>query len=528
MLDRLATKGDLEESTNSRHFEFQGGFVPQRTRAASATINHSLRDWSVSRVSDNVFAFRLVIPSSADVTPAGLATYADSLAFIRWMDTYRSQGDAIPDAFATTAGAFIGRRWTIPINPDDLTIRPATWEFSALSLSSVAGAQNLIALVIRLRIETITPPYTAVGLNVSELTQVVTSAYGTIPGSGQMVEPPFGHADISVRTRRLESEDGNLFMAGGLAVAQWNDPGSSIQRVMPLSGFGRTIDYNDLATRQAGGRYAPRPEERPRVNNVYFDGNAEGSVWLEQAREFVGYAGTDRDIEIENDGQAELRVGVEPNDVAQEILALRPGETCAIRASLHFNGRETFRVLRAPPRYLVRGGSFFNVDSPDYSWSTGNVSFGFRPFFSGTMTTRRDGDEFTFGSAGAHSSGDLLTDGLANSEQVVSVAHHGDLIVYQQTELELRGNGVLKNGHSAVLVRERGGVITIIGRFWNPDLTGVGSHRGYTTAWIDECEPGDRYVTGLLYPTVGTTVGFANVRVNAISQIMRVSPRIVV
>ena len=38
MLDRLVTQGDLTEETNSRHFQFKGGFVPERVVAVDGTI----------------------------------------------------------------------------------------------------------------------------------------------------------------------------------------------------------------------------------------------------------------------------------------------------------------------------------------------------------------------------------------------------------------------------------------------------------------------------------------------------------
>ena len=66
----------------------------------------------------------------------------------------------------------------------------------------------------------------------------------------------------------------------------------------------------------------------------------------------------------------------------------------------------------------------------------------------------------------------------------------------------------------------------MLNRFWQPQLSGVGSHRTYTTAYIDECEPGDRYISGLMYIVAGTTIPFNQERVNS-SQIMRVIPRFV-
>ena len=528
----LTTKGDLvEEADGSRHIEFKGGLVPTRPEAIGAMVDHSLSEWSVFRANENRFGFRLVIPSSLNVQPADLSTYANSAAFISWLESFRTEGPAVPDAFATTNGAFTGRKWRPPFDPDDLSLRRFTLDFASLTMARIPGGQSVIVLTIMLDIDTVDSGYTAAGISTNDFARVVNAASGSIPATGQTVEPPFGASDVTTTARKLSSNDGDLFMAGGLALAQWKDPGSEVQRIMPLTGFGRSIDYNSLATRINGGRWAPRPEERPRVDVIHHDNANQGALWIEPADLFVGYAGTDRLITINNkQGSGMLTVGVEKVFGTPTILlVLQPGEQMTLRVTLELNGDSEYDVVDSPYRYLVRGGSFFNVDEPYYNWTAGSTDFRFRPWFpDANRTLRRDSDEFTFGSGVEHTDGDMLTDGLADSHHVITVQHRGDLIFYQQVEAEVTGSGILKNGHSSVLIRQRGSTVTVLNRFWNPDLSGVGSHRGYTTAYIDECEPGDRYVSGIIYIVSGTTLSFSNYRVNAISQIMRVAPKIIV
>ena len=388
----------------------------------------------------------------------------------------------------------------------------------------------MVTVTIMLDVVAADSGFSGAALDVNNLARVVNAGSGTIPGAGQMIEPPFGSSDVGLDARRLVSNDGTLSMSGGLLLAQWKDPGSQIQRVMPLVGFGRSLDYVDLDNRFLGGKYIPRPEERPRVDLIHYNGTSTGSLWLEEAPRSVGYAGTDRTVQIQNRSTAaSLELGIEPGNRPQALMTLRPGERVGIRAALNLDGTEEFVVLDPPPRYLVRGGAEMTITSPDYSHTIGTTTFGFRSWFPGDgHIQRRDVDEFTFGADPIHTSGDSLTTAFANTNHVVTVRHHGDIIVYEQVEAELRSAGTIKAAHSSVLVRQRGSTITVFGRFWNPDLTGIGTHRGYTTAFIDECQAGDRYLTGILYPTTGTTIDFSNVRLNQISQIIRVTPRIVV
>ena len=525
----LVTKGDLNEGTDgNRHIEFEGGFIPTRPDAVGATIQHSLKNWSVYRASPTRFGFRVIIPASLGITQQDANTYPDAIAFVKWLDSYRTQGVAIPDAFATTNAAFTGRRWRPPDDPDDFNSESFSLSFASLANATIPGSQHIISLTFQL---TVHPDSGTVDdININDFAEVVNAGFGTIPATGQTVEPSFGASDVATRTRRIESDDGNLFMAGGLALVQWTDPGFGTQREMPLSGFGRSINYDQLPVRQTGGRWASRPLERPRANVFYYDGSTDAELWFEPGNLFVNFPGTDRIVEVQNRSSRMLTVGVEVNlNVPTQLMILRPNERMSIRATLDLNGESQYSVFSAPPRYLVRGGSSLNVNAPNYLWTTGGVEFAFRPWFTNVHATeRRDTDEFTYGTAASYNSGTQLTSGIVNSPHAVNVTHHGDLIFYEQTECEITGSGILGGGHSSVLIRERNNVVNIFSRDWQPSLSGVGSHRTYTTAFIDECQPGDRYISGLIYIRSGTTLSFtgSNLRINGISQIMRVAPRI--
>lgn len=531
MLDRLATRGNLVEDANSRHYEFQGGFTPQRTPAASTEIQHSLSNWSVSRGEDDRFVFRLIIPSSANVQPSDLGTYPDAIAFIKWLDQFRSEGNAIPDAFATTSGAFSGRKWRPPFDPDNATLRRITLDFQTLSMGRVPGANNVITLTLVFGFE-VDSGYTADSISTNDFAAVVNAASGTILGAGQTIEPPFGASDITTLGSRLESNDGSVVMAGGIVLVQWKDPGSKVQRTMPLSGFGRSESYDVLPVRSAGGKWAPRPEEKPRVDLIHFEGSeGNGSIWIEPADRFVGYAGTDRKITFHNrSAGALLTIGFEKVfGTPITILVLKPGERLSVRVSLELNGASQYYVDEAPFRYLVRGGGEFRLSANDFHHTINGGAFEFVPLFPGAgHTQRREADEYTFGADPVHAAGSALSSGLGNSPLITTVKHDGDFIFYQQAEIELLGSGQINAGHSFALVRERAGTVDILSRFWHPTLSGIGTNRGYTTAYIGESNAGDKYVAGIIFTTAGTTVDFDEVRVNAVSQIMRVSPRILV
>lgn len=433
----------------------------------------------------------------------------------------------MPSGWSTAPGAFTGRLWKPPLDSTDR--RFCAFRFASLTLSQAPTSQDVITLTLTFTLQPDT------GRSASEVDtfafgNVVSAASAAIPAAGQTVEPPFGSPQVATRARRLESDDGILSMAGGLVLAQWSDPGSDTQRFMPIGGFGRSIDWNDCAVRPAGGRWVPRPEERPRVDLIHYDGSTDAALWFEDAERAVGYAGTDRLVSVHNRSERTLTVGTrDAADLGRVLLVLRPQERCAVRVVLALNGDSEYVVEDAPHRYLVRAGAYFTVGAQlPYAWETGGWQFRFRPWLAASAVHRRDSDEFTFGSGASHASGDTLTDGLADSPHVVTVTHDGDLIFYEQVEAEVRGSGLLANGHSQVLVRQRAGTVTVLGRDWQPNLSGVGAHRTYTRPFVAECEAGDRYVSGILYPVATTTISFNNLRVNAFSQIYRVAPRIII
>ena len=528
--DSLVTKGDLtEDADGNRHIDYEGGFVPSRPDAVGATIQHSLGNWSVFRVNDNRLGARVIIPASLGVTQADANTYADALAFVKWLDSFRNQGEAVPDAFATELGAFTGRRWRPPDDPDDAASRSFNLSFFSLGNATIPGSQHIIMMTFEFVIHPDSGE--AADVNVNDFAEVVNAAFGTIPATGQTVEPPFGAANVTARASRLKSNDGDLYMAGGLAMVQWMDPGSNTLREMPLSGFGRNFDYQHLPARQGGGRWAPRPLERPRLDLINFRGTTDSDLYIEPASSFVAFSGADRDLIIRNRSVANsLTVYIEKTlSNPTRVLILQPGEHMALRASLELTGESEFSILVAPPRYMVRAGASLNVNANNYLWTTGGVEFAFRPWFNNIHgTVRQDADEFAFGAASGYNSGIMLNDGIIDSVHAVNITHHGDLIFYEQAECEIRGSGVLGGGHSSVLIRQRGARVDVLSRDWHPSLSGVGSHRTYTTAFIDECQPGDRYISGIIYIRSGTTLTFTggSFRINGISQIMRVIPRI--
>jgi len=522
MFSRMATHGDLTETTSRRHFTFRGGVVPGRTAPTDANIDQSLEDWYAFR-NGPTLGLRLLIPEAEDLREADLTTYAPTKAMRDFLESIRAPESTTPlppsiaDAWPTTPVLY----FDLPIGPGNTVFR-ARIPITIYSRTST-GALTGVWVVLTIDADAVVDIDLVNGL----LQRTVVS----IPAAGVELENLWGDQNTRGYVRDLVFRGGRISMPNGMPLAHFRDPASALERTLPAaSGYGRTTEWDQLPDYTTGIKRIPYPEEMPFVNTIHADLTADAELRLDFEDRVVGFAGVDRRIELHNrsdsgGGSVIIRNAPAP----AEMLRLLPGEACSIIVSLSVLGTREWRIVDAPLRYLVRGGAYFNLTTDPYDWDTGGVDFEFRPWFpDATRTLRRNVDEFVFGSESAHSANDELADGLSFSPHVAEIEHDGDFIFYQVTELEVRGNGVLKNGHASVLVRQRGSDVSVIGRTWQPDLTGVGFHRTYTTTFVDECQEGDRYVAGLLYPTSGTTVAFSNLRINTISQIMRVAPRIAV
>lgn len=514
-LDRIATRGDLIETPSRRHFAFAGGVVPGRTAAAGATISQSLEDWHAFR-NQGALGLRLLVPVEEDLRSNQVGTYSPAKAMRDWLESIRvsGTGEELQDSLTGTWPD--GLYFDLPLPSGDVRVR------IPITITSTTGTGAITGIWVVLTIDLST------SIDVDELNELIQDTSQDIPASNVMVENLWGDRDTRAYARDVQFQGGRISVTNGLPLAHFQDPGSDVIRTIPMtSGFGRTTLWDALPTLAGTIKRLPYANEMPFVDTIHGAVDTNTELRLNDIDRVVGYAGTDRKFTIHNTGTAGNIII--RNTPTNDIIHLRPGEVCGLIASLSLDGTSEWRVIDAPFRYLVRTGTNFVVTADYYSWATGGVNFRFRPWYiNDTFVLRRDADTFSFGSGAHQLTGDQLNAGIADSTQAIDIRHHGEFIFYQDVEVELTGAGMLAGGHSAVLVRERNDTVTIIGRGWQPNLTGIGAHRSYTTAFIDECQPGDRYTAGLMYPSAHTTINFNTLRVNAISQIMRVKPRITI
>ena len=515
-LDRIATQGHLVETPSKRHFEFSGGVVPGRTAAVGATIQQSLEDWHAFR-NHGSLAFRLVVPVEENLRTNQVGTYAPAKAMRDWLESIRvaGTGDTLQDSIYDDWPD--GLHFDLPLPSGTIRVR------LPITITSTTGAGAVTSLWVALTIDLSTT------IDVDELNQLIQNTTQAIPASNVMVENLWGDRNTRAYARDVQFQGGRMSIVNGWPLAHFQDPGSDIIRTIPLaSGFGRTTLWDALPTLAGTIKRLPYANEMPFVDTIHATLTQDSELRLNDIDRVVGYAGTDRKFSIHNVGTTgNLIIRNTPSNT---LIHLHPGEACSLVASLSLDGTSEWRVLDTPYRYMVRNlvnHTLGNINP--YQWSTGGIQFSFRPWINTTGgTIRRDIDEFSFGSNQQQNTNALLLSGLADSIQDVTVQHHGDFIFYENVELETRANGQLSGGHSAVLIRQRGSVVSVISRGWQPVISGIGSHRNYTTAYIDECQPGDRYTSGVMYPAQGTTIPFNSVRVNSIAQVMRVRPRVVV
>ena len=539
MLDRLATKGDLTEETNSRHFQFKGGFVPERVTVASATVSQDLSDWVVSLEGTRA-VWTLSVPVSEEITTSLLATYAPAQALRNWLNDRRGMqttGNPPPNDMERQPElpASLASSWgstTMIINQAAIGQAADNIEIERLNLGLFVAPGT--SHIIRVRIEFgIDPAGSGGTFDIDALNRLMQTQSVNIPGSGRTVEPQHGSTDVPSRARKLIVADAELELANGIAVVKWTDPGTDVKRTLPLGGgYGRSLDYSTLPNRSGGGKRTPRPEEFPRADIIHYTGAGNASLYFESMPLFVGYSGADRRGVVHNRSAGGGVLSLyDPN--LNIMMAIQPDESFSFRATMGLDGSSELVGYELPTRYqIVDYAPSVSPNNNYYSWSDDGSNYRVRPWVpvgaQAIAYERNDTDEFSTGSATITDGANLIS-GFVESNHVIKIAHDGDLELHQDIELEVLQSGTLTGGHSAVIVRKRGSSVTIVHRDSQPELTGVGVHRTYTNTLIEPCEAGDIYLLALLYPTAGTTVNWANgLRINDIRREIRVTPRITI
>ena len=516
--DRLVTKANLDESGGSRHVEFEGGFVPARLPAQSTMIARGLGDWIVSMEGTRV-VFTLPIPASEGITSANFGTYGPAMALRNWLNDrrgYRNDNevppnrvrqDELPASLATVWPA--ASTTEINYTPDLDSMIDLELRRNSFGATLAPGTTTWIR--VRIQFNVVTTNTGAVTPDIDALNLLMQTQTAEIPGSGQMIEPPHGSVEVPSSARKLVVADSELELDNGLAVVKWKDPGSDVQRAIPLGGgFGRSIDYASLPT-QGTGRRMPRPEEFPRVNAVHYTGEGNANLYFESMALFVGFGGADREGVIHNRSSDGSTLSIHGPD-GTLMMALKHNETFPFRAMMALDGTWELLGYDLPVRRLVYDSTpHYGIVEPPYRYDYDpSHPARIRPFstWNRPQPLQHDADAFSFGT------GTLALDTVLDATNWVFTRETfqanlpGDIRIRSEVTVQVTGSGSIGGGHSAVLLRKRGDTVAINDRDWQNQLTGVDMTREYTVFYDRAVEVNDQFLVALSYFTAGVSINF--------------------
>ena len=121
----LAADGSLERDTTTGHptIGFEGEIEVKGRRPAGTNFTAALSSWTLGYSDDDIFRFRLEIPSTEAITEDELDTYTPIRAMLAWLESNRTAGTAVgTDASdpATILGG--GRQFTFEQESGDSDI----------------------------------------------------------------------------------------------------------------------------------------------------------------------------------------------------------------------------------------------------------------------------------------------------------------------------------------------------------------------------------------------------------------------
>ena len=522
MLDRIATKGNIEESTNGRYFQFDGGFEPLPTPVASSTFDQSLEDWRANR-NGSVVGFRISVPLAEQINSANLATWPKAKAMRDWLESIRvaGTGDVLGDSLNSS--------WPSGVEFDMVLSDTNTVRLTTPRTSPNFTAQGYFTSIWLIFDATSGTP------DLDEINALLQRTTVGIPGAGMMVENPWGNTAVRGSVRDLAMEGGRIEMPNGLPIANFRDPREgAIERSIPLvAGYGRTVTLQNLPSHTGTSRRIPYPEEIPFLNNIHMAPLADQDLHFNDIARIVGFSGADRRIELSNTGTPATNSN---HDLTlkdwrdNDVLVLRPGEACSAIASLTDYGEAELRIIDAPFRRQIHDATAAAfVTTRYYHYQPGGgTAYWLRPFVAANapVPLYNDADAFGAGTGELTNETSFSATNYVSTPEAVILKHSGDLVIYAEIECEVTASGTLPAGHSAIIVRKRGNSVQFFNVDSQPALTGINTSRTYSVFFWAEAEEGDEYQVMLLYPTASTLNVGAALRVVDYRRIIRLTPRI--
>ena len=364
----LGIDGSLERDTTTGHptIGFEGEIEVKGRRPAGTNFTAALSSWTLGYSDDDIFRFRLEIPSTEAITEDELDTYTPIRAMLAWLESHRTAGTAIgTDASdpATILGG--GRQFTFEQESGDSDI-VADYDFHWV----ITDADDTNVLLYIISLERVSGAV----IDATKLAALLLDTTISIENTSEVKEPG--------RTGGLES----IVQAKEFDMGLWNMKGTRSGVIIEGVDFDnkkfshvlipeRTVNY-DILPADGSDKTIPQVWN---FDTIHYTGSGTAILNLPNPSQLIAQQGTHRILALHNIGTGTMIVNDWNDDY---LVVLSPTDYVKFQITLEGEGS---------------GGTILGIPAPErrfeyaYSASTlgGAPSFGSIPYWqSGTNVLR--------------------------------------------------------------------------------------------------------------------------------------------
>ena len=493
VLSDLVLNSDIDEDSDTKRVDFkiQAGIVPQRHLPANGSLDISPglpNGFRVLEAGDN-WSFRIVFPGAPDIGESNYGDSVEVLAFLHWLESIRTAGNAIdtaPDTVNLTN-----------VNVRTYRLEQTSGSFVEFRITQIAHGVGVLRFSATWVNTSATPDHDAIQDKLDE-------AEFAIPVTFAAEKPPQGNPELPHRASMFAFDED---AATGLDLIEdhlryrGNAP-APFGPIEIVVGHGSSLPFEDLL----GNPIKTVPKVYG-LNAIHFGpgASANGQVRLPDPRDWPVVPGGDRVLELHNLDDTYTLEALAPGVGSDNVITLLPGEDAIeLRFTRRTNG--SGRVFgRTVRRLFITGGDSSDVHFglANY-WTSGSRRIRPIPKPTGYLQgdNRRNTEAFTAGGTQTWADGDGFADAGINSPDAWGMNKAGNLEVTLAVNVLTGSSGSL-NIPNLRLARNGNGAYAV-GSLYEQRTIGAYEQRTWFLNWRGAVELADVFLPVLSYPSTST------------------------
>ena len=362
------------------------------TAAEGDTYAQPLNRWRAAQWDDDSFVVFMYFDPRQEVALADADDEPEVKAFFGWISSLLDTGSAIGTAFDTSAEVETslggGRIYALTQNDGDTTDLKFTY-----ATRSFTDSAQLEYYGFRFDIESDSADF-----DIDAVQTILSTETVDIDTTDVMVAPHVGNYPSEMRGRSIRFDDFRSVQldGDGLVLYGKRTRGDNFFAMNLGGSYGNPQNISDGPISNSTYRLTPDAG----VNVIHFEATqaANATLFIPPPRDLLNFPNTDRTYRIHNHNTAyrlDIRLWTYNGD---EVLELKPGETCQFVISRGRAGVGEVNFLEVPVRFLSHnvgsGGGVFST----LGYYTATDTRYYQPPFSAGVATRTDTDAFHTGS----------------------------------------------------------------------------------------------------------------------------------